>query len=145
MWCYYYILLLDITSLFLHYGSLFPFYDVVLVQETRLTSFGQQRLNVLLHEHNWAAIWGAPCPPQRANSSTDFFSRKCGGVAVLYRNSLPFQQAPPYLVRSFPHLTSDRFLHTILSNESGVPAHFIAVYGFTGANTYILQLHRMVK
>ena len=125
----------NVTSLLLHF-HLFLNYDVVLVQESRLTEFGQTHLQQLLNEHGWAGIWSDPRPPQRNDSDTTNLTGKCGGVAILFRQSLQFQTAPRSLLNTYPALQSHRFLHGILSTEYGPTLHFMTVYGYTGADMH---------
>ena len=127
---------INITSLALHYEELLH-HDVILVQESRLTSFGQQYMQMLLHEKGWSAIWGLPRPPQQSTAADDSISGKCGGVAILYRTSLQFQSAPEFLLESYPLLRTHRFLHGILSTEHGPAIHFMTVYGYTGADVHV--------
>ncbi len=117
----------------LHF-HLFLNYDIVLVQESRLTTFGQIHLQQLLDEQGWCALWGDPRPPQRNDAEDINFTGKCGGVAILFRKVLQFQAAPKSLLQSYPALQSHRFLHGILSTEYGPTMHFMTVYGYTGAD-----------
>ena len=126
---------INITSLLLHF-HLFLHYDIVLVQESRLTSFGQIHLQQLLDEQGWSALWSEPRPPQRNNSDEINLSGKCGGVAILFRKVFQFQVAPKSLLNSYPSLQSHRFLHGILSTEHGPTMHFMTVYGYTGADVH---------
>ena len=71
---------------------------ILLIQETRFTSYGQSRLHQLLDETGWGALWSQPRPSQRDASNDVSFSGKCGGVAFLYRKSLQFQAAPTFLL-----------------------------------------------
>ena len=48
----------NITSLYLHFEALLNDYDFLLIQESRLTEFGQVRLRFILMDHHWSAIWG---------------------------------------------------------------------------------------
>ena len=126
----------NITSLYLHFETLLAHYDIVLVQESRLTEFGQVRLRFLLMDHQWSAIWGPPRPPQRDLDQRDSFSGKCGGVAILYRNYLHLQLAPHELLADYPALQTHRFVHGILSSDSGPSIHLLSIYGFTGADVH---------
>lgn len=126
---------INITSLALHYAELLH-YDVILVQETRLTMFGQRYLQMLLEEKGWIATWSTPRPPQQLTVAEESISGKCGGVAILYRNTLQFQPAPDFLLEPYPLLRSHRFLHGILSTEHGPAMHFMTIYGHTGADVH---------
>ena len=119
----------------MHY-HLFLSYDVVLVQESRLTDYGQTYLQHVLNEKGWAGVWSTPRPPQRNDSDNTNLTGKCGGVAILFRQSLQFQVAPQSLLQNYPSLRSHRFLHGILSTESGPTLHFMTVYGYTGADVH---------
>ena len=125
----------NVTSLLLHY-QLFLSYDIVLVQESRLTEYGQTYLQHILNEQGWTGIWSMPRPPQRNNSDSTNLTGKCGGVAILFRQSLQFQTAPQSLLQNYPCLCSHRFLHGILSTETGPTLHFMTVYGYTGADVH---------
>ena len=83
------------------------------------------------------ALWGDPRPPQRNHADETNFTGKCGGVAILYRKSLQFQIAPTSLLQPYPSLQSHRFIHGILSTETGPTIHFMSVYGFTGADVHL--------
>ncbi len=126
----------NVTSILLHF-HLFLTYDIVLVQESRLTDYGQTYLQQLLNEQGWAGIWSDPRPPQRNDSDNTNLTGKCGGVAILFRSALQFQTAPKSLLQSYPALQSHRFLHGILSTESGPTLHFMTVYGYTGADVHV--------
>ena len=126
----------NITSLYLHFETLLDHYDVVLVQESRLTEFGQVRLRFLLMDHQWSAIWGPPRPPQRDPEQRDTFSGKCGGVAILFRNFLQLQSAPTELLADYPVLQTHRFIHGILTSDHGPSIHLFSIYGFTGADVH---------
>ena len=129
------------TSLLLHFQH-FLHHDLLLLQETRLTAFGQHYLEQRLNEHGWSAIWSEPRPPQRQTTEADNLTGKCGGVAILYRHPLQLQLAPPTLLLPYPMLQSHRFIHGILSTETGPTIHFISLYGFTGADVHVeLQQH----
>ena len=108
----------------------------MLVQESRLTDYGQTYLQHILNEKGWAGIWSVPRPPQRNDSDNTNLTGKCGGVAILFRQSLQFQVAPQSLLQNYPSLRSHRFLHGILSTESGPTLHFMTVYGYTGADVH---------
>ena len=125
----------NVTSILLHF-HLFLTYDIVLVQESRLTDYGQTYLQQILNEQGWAGIWSEPRPPQRNDSDSTTSTGKCGGVAILFRQSLQFQVAPQSLLQTYPSLRSHRFLHGILSTESGPTLHFMTVYGYTGADVH---------
>lgn len=99
---------INITSLALHYEELLH-HDVILVQESRLTTFGQHYMQMLLEEKGWTAIWGISRPPQQGTVTEESISGKCGGVAILYRTSLQFQPAPDFLLESYPLLRTHRF------------------------------------
>ena len=120
------IISVNVTSLLLHY-HLFLSYDIVLVQESRLTEYGQTYLQHILNEQGWSGIWSMPRPPQRNNSDSTNLTGKCGGVAILFRQSLQFQTAPQSLLQNYPCLCSHRFLHGILSTEAGPTLHFMTV------------------
>ena len=101
-----------------------------------MTEYGQTYLQHILNEQGWTGIWGIPRPPQRNNSDNTNLTGKCGGVAILFRQSLQFQIAPQSLLQNYPCLCSHRFLHGILSTESGPTLHFMTVYGYTGADVH---------
>ena len=86
-----------------------------------------EREPLLLEEQGWNAIWSTPRPPQQSTVTEDTISGKCGGVAILHRNTLQFQPAPDFLLESYPLLRSHRFLHGILSTEYGPAMHFMTV------------------
>ena len=112
-------------------------YDIVLVQESRLTDYGQTYLQRLLNDQGWAGLWSDPRPPQRNDTDDTNLTGKCGGVAILFRKSLQFQTAPKSLLQTYPALQSHRFLHGILSTESGPTLHFMTLYGYTGADVHL--------
>ena len=126
----------NVTSLLLHYQH-FLHHDVLLLQETRLTSFGQSYIQQRLDEIGWSALWSDPRPPQRNGIESDNLTGKCGGVAILHKKSLQFQLAPSSLLFPYPSLQSHRFIHGILSSEVGPTIHFMSIYGFTGADVHL--------
>ena len=126
----------NITSLLLHYQQ-FLHHDVLLLQETRLTTFGQSYIQQRLDEIGWSALWSDPRPPQRSGIESENLTGKCGGVAILHKKSLQFQLAPSSLLLPYPSLQSHRFIHGILSSEVGPTIHFMSIYGFTGADVHL--------
>ena len=130
------ILSVNITSLALHFTHLLH-YDILLVQETRLTSYGHHYLQQLLSAYGWSALWGTPRPPQQSTAGDETISGKCGGVAILYKSHYQFQIAPDFLLEAYPSLCTHRFIHGILSTEHGPSMHFMSVYGFTGADVHV--------
>ena len=126
----------NITSLFLHYEQLLC-YDIILLQETRLTLFGQHHLQQLLDEQGYNAIWGPPRPNHRDTTTEESISGKCGGVALVFKKCYQFQNAPDFLLEPYPLLHTHRFVHAILSTEWGPCMHFMSVYGYTGSDVHV--------
>ena len=126
----------NITSLILHYEQLLC-YDIILLQETRLTLFGQQYLQQLLNEHGYDAVWGPPRPNHRDSTTEESISGKCGGVALVFKKYYQFQSAPDFLLEPYPLLRTHRFVHAILSTEWGPCMHFMSVYGYTGSDVHV--------
>ena len=48
-----------------------------------------------------------------------------------------YNEPPPTLLLPYPNLQSHRFIHGILSTETGPTIHFMSIYGFTGADVHI--------
>lgn len=93
------LLSINTTSWMLHKDSLLNCADILVVQETRLTSTGQRQntKDMLLQGYN--VLHGAPCPPvafkkngrsQPANRAS--YAGRQGGVAIFAKKCWPFIQ-----------------------------------------------------
>ena len=71
---------------------------ILLIQETRFTSYGQSRLHQLLDVTGWGALWSQPRPSQRDDSNNVSADR----MPFYTENRFNFKQLPPFYCKHTP-------------------------------------------
>eukprot|EP00973_Karenia_brevis_P013340 1811667-Karenia_brevis.AAC.1 len=113
--------------------------DIIALQETRLSEFGQCEASRHFGQRDWQCFWGKPQPPQqRANISHDLspWNATHGGVGVLVKKGIPARLAPlDNHERQSLHDTG-RWVHvSVAANKGQEVLHVFSIYGFPRSAT----------
>ena len=122
----------NVTSLRRQYDEVLRLpWDLICLQEVRLTSAGQYDMRQRLEGDDCSVVFGQP-----QDSLSNPWHCKQGGVAIAARNGLRLQAVQPVNDVERALLATKRYVHAAVPIGNGKQVlHVISLYGFSGASS----------